>query len=57
MEEKRIMAITLADYKNLIANTAKLRMVEDAMNRFKDSQNAADLIAELELLMKLKVEL
>lgn len=26
MEEKRIMAITLADYKDLIANTAKLRM-------------------------------
>lgn len=57
MEEKRIMAITLADYKDLIANTAKLRMVEDAMKRFADSQNAADLIAELEMLMKVKVEL
>ena len=57
MEETKIMAITLADYKELIANTAKLRMMEEAMKRFADTQNATDLIAELDLLMKVKVEL
>ena len=57
MEETRIMAITLADYKELIANTAKLRMMEEAMKRFADTQNKTDLIAELDLIMKVKVEL
>ena len=57
MEETRIMTITLVDYKELIANTAKLRMVKDAMSRYAESKNAADLIAELEMLMKVKVEL
>ena len=57
MEETRIMTITLADYKELIANTAKLRMMEEAMKRFADTQNATDLIAELDLFMKVEVKL